>query len=254
MLTDLIGDKKVEVKKPDSDIKLGLGEDWCPFAVRYPKRMHTRGKYKKGYPYGAVVHFTAGRSGGLKKAIDTIEGGRENGFAYLCIADSGEIVQAHPISEWGSHAGVSAWKEKLLSRIIGSVSDELVGIEINNAGKVEKTDNNKFKTWFGTYLTKDEVRFVTEEKYGCPTGYYHKYTEAQEQTLVRFLLWLKANDPVGCFDFDLVLGHHEVSGKRGIGRWRKNDPGGALSMPMDKFRDLLKSEFKKIYGRDAVKP
>lgn len=204
---------------------------WYPRAHVPNMKMKEKGKYANGYPIGAVVHFTAGRSGGLRKALDSIEGGIKDGYTFLCIADSGEIVQANPLNTWGYHAGESAWKG-----ILGTVSDDLVGIEMNNAGKVESVGNGRFKTWFGTYLTADQVRYVTEKDYGCPTGYYHKYTPAQEKTLIEFLVWLKKNDPTGKFKIDYILGHHEVAGKLGIGKWRKNDPGGALSMTMAQLR------------------
>ena len=61
---------------------------WYPKAVIHEKSMKTKGEYAGGYPKGAVVHFTAGRSeGGLKKAKDTIDGGIKNGFAFLCIGN-----------------------------------------------------------------------------------------------------------------------------------------------------------------------
>jgi hypothetical protein len=55
-------------------------------------------------------------------------------------------------------------------------------------------------------------------------------------------MWLKNNNPK-IFDFDKVLGHHEVSGRVGLGYWRKIDPGGSLSMPMREYREYL----KKLY-------
>lgn len=213
----------------------GVPLEQIPFAHQHNKRMKTRGEYPLKYPKGAVVHFTAGRyEGGLKKAIDTIDGGIKNGFTFLCISNDGKVVQAHPISQHGYHAGESAWQ-----KLRGSVSDDLIGIEINNAGKLEKTSSGKYMTWFKTEVPEDQVRYVTEKMYACPTGHYHKYTEAQEEALIKTLLFLKENNPE-VFDFDFVLGHHEVAGKKGIGRWRKNDPGGALSMPMDMFRIKLK--------------
>jgi hypothetical protein len=86
-------------------------------------------------------------------------------------------------------------------------------------------------------VPEDQVRFVIEESYQCPTGYYHKYTPLQEGTLIRTLMWLYVN----CIDFKLeyVLGHHEVAGLKGVGYWRKNDPGGSLSMSMNVFRTFL---------------
>lgn len=238
LVTDLIGDRKpaapVEAPKPEVVIA-GQGLDWYPKAVRYPKRMRTRGKYAKGYPLGLLYHHTAGRDGAAK----TIEGGIAQGYAYLCTQEDGTIVQAHPISEFGYHGGESAWRIGV-SPLIGSVSDDLIGLEVNNAGLLTKTSDGRFKTWFNTYIPEDRVRYVTEKEWGCPTGYYHKFTEAQEKANFEFILWLKRNDPFGVFSFDHVLGHHEVAGKLGIGYFRKNDPGGSLSMPMPELRALLK--------------
>lgn len=226
------------------------GQEWYPKALRYALPMRTRGKYPKRYPEGSVLHHTAGRDGAAK----TIASGIRNGYAYLCCQKDGLIVQAHPISEWGYHGGESAWKIGV-KRLLGSVSDDLIGLEVNSAGLLSKIDG-KFYPWWAIdkagkvisasqEIKPENVRYVTEAEWGCPSGYYEKFTPQQEASIIDFYLFLKENDPVGCFDFDLILGHHEVSGKLGIGRWRKNDPGGCLSMPMPKLRELLKFEYKK---------
>lgn len=216
---------------------------WYPKAViRKDLLMKVRGIFKGGYPVGILVHFTAGHSGGLKKAIDSIIGGVKSGYLFACIADTGEFVQARDMSQWGYHAGESKWP--FSSLFSGSVSDETFGIEMNNAGKVtlikSGVDKGKFLTWFGKVLPASEVRYVTEKEYGCPTGYYHKYTPAQEKTLIEFCVWAIKNDPTGRLTYKTILGHHEVAGMLGIKRWRKNDPGGALSMNMDEFRAMIK--------------
>lgn len=228
--------KKQEVKIfLDEPNRQGDGESYYPKAVKHKKKMKQRGTYKGGYPKGAVVHFTAGRyEGGVEKAKDTIEGGIENGYTFLCIGNDGSVVQAHPVQYWGYHAGKSGWKG-----LTDTVSDELIGIEINNAGKVEKTKDGRYKTWFGTYLTADQVRYVTEKEYGCPTGYYHRFTQAQEIALIELLVWLKKNDDKGQFMIEYILAHHEVSGLRGLGYFRKNDCGGSLSMTMNELRALV---------------
>ncbi|WP_413581084.1 N-acetylmuramoyl-L-alanine amidase [Bdellovibrio sp. HCB288] len=218
------------------------GSDYYPKAVIYKNKMKTRGGYKEGYPLGAIVHFTAGHfSKGEENARAAIDDGIKNGYAYLCIGNDGKAVQAHPLKQWGYHAGESAWKG-----ILGAVSDDTVGIEMNCAGKVEKVGENRFKTWFGTYLTANEVRYVTQAEYGCPTGYYHKYSAAQEATLIEILVWLVTNDPTGKFKIDFILGHHEVAGMLGIGKWRKNDPGGSLSMTMPQLRKLVQDKVKAL--------
>lgn len=216
---------------------MGRGLNFYPKAFQPGLRMKTRGEYKGGYPRGAVVHYTAGRfRGGVGKAVDTIKGGIKNGFAFLCISYDGIVVQAHPVQQWGYHAGKSLWK-----RLFGSVSDDLIGIEMNCAGKLE-VKRGRYYSWYGEEIPAENVRIV-DKSYGCPAGAYHKYTPEQEAALVDLLLWLKKNDPTGRFDFDFVLGHHEVSGVKGIGVWRKTDPGGSLSMTMTDFREFLKQKY-----------
>lgn len=236
-----LGSLSIPKPAPPQSEKKGL--EWCPFAHKF-KSMKTRGLYANGYPKGAVVHFTAGRFGSIKEAYAAIDEGIKNGYAYDCIAYTSELVQARPVNRWGYHAGESAWKNVSVGKLVGAVSDDLIGIEINNAGKLTKMSDGTFKSWFGQKIPENEVRFVTEAEYGCPTGYYHKYSSEQEATLIKYLLWLKDNDPTEhTFSFNNVLGHHEVSGKRGIGYFRKNDPGGALSMTMDQLRSLLHEQY-----------
>lgn len=214
--------------------------DYPPFAKVLKVRMKTKGHYKSesGGPKGAVIHFTAGRDGAEK----TIQGGIGNGYAYWCIQRDGRLMCAHPYNQYGYHAGESAWKG-----LFGGVSDDLIGIEINAAGRVDPLPSGKFKTWYGETMGPDEVRY-TPGRANQLKGHYHKYTPEQEATLVETLLWLKERDPE-TFSLDLVLGHDEVAGPAGIGRWRKNDPGAALSMTMPEFREMLK---RRWAGRSLV--
>lgn len=207
-------------------------EKLIPWAVQSPARMKTRGKYQNGWPVGAVVHYTAGRDGAQK----TINGGIEKGYTYLCIQKDGALVQAHPVPEWGYHAGESKWPG-----LGSSVHSKLIGVEINCAGNLKKQKDGTFKTWFGTTVPADQVRYSAGTD-NQAKGYYEKYTPAQEATLVKLMLWLKAQNP-DVFSFDYVLGHDEVAGMKGLGRWRKTDPGASLSVTMSEFRDRLKAEY-----------
>lgn len=230
-----------------------------PFAIQYKNKMKEKGRYAGGEgPRGAVVHYTAGRfEDGVKDANRCIEGGINNGYTYLCIARTGEILQAHDVMKWGYHAGESAWRvplKRVSWRILGSVSDDLIGIEMNNAGLLKKVGDECFPWWAfkdGKYIQgtdpipEDQIRFISKEMaktWGCPSGCYHKYSPEQEKTLTRTLLWLYHNVPA--FKLEYVLGHHEVAGLLGIGRWRKCDPGGSLSMPMDSYREYLMWNYK----------
>lgn len=220
---------------------------WYPEAlVRTDLKRAAKGEYPKSYPHGAVVHFSAGHySKGVEDAINTIASSQ---YFFSCIGTDGKFVQVNPLNQWGYHAGESAWT--IAGEKRHGVSNFLVGIEITNPGRLE-LHNGKYYTYWDTQRTKpiepNDVRIIKKDTDNILAGAYLPYTKEQEETLIEFLLWAKANNP-SVFDFDYVLGHDEVAGPKGIGRWRKNDPGGALSMTMTEFRKLLKEEYTKRYA------
>lgn len=207
---------------------------WCPFATVL-EAMKGSGTYRKGYPEGAIVHWTSGWSrdgekgtSAKKRAEEAIKWGAKQGYAYFAIGEDGSIIQSLPLNRWGHHAGSSSWPS-----LGSSVSQYLVGIEVCNAGKLKKISDGVYESWFGARFNESEVRY--SKKVGnIAEGYYHKYSEAQEKALVQLLKWLKSNNP-SVFNFDLVLGHDEVAPAR------KTDPGASLSMTMPEFRAKLKS-------------
>lgn len=216
------------VSEPDSKAL------WCPFAETEFPEAKTKGSYKHGYPEGAIVHFTAGHHRSLASSIETQ---LKNKLCYFVIDADGNIAQNFPLDSWGYHAGKSKWPG-----LGNGVSDNLVGIEVQCGGKLEKK-GNKWQTWFGKTIPASERRQVQHSD-NQQAGTYHKYTQAQEKALEALLLWLKKNNPE-VFSLDLVLGHDEVSGPKGLGYYRKNDPGGSLSMTMSKYRDHLEQEYNK---------
>ena len=226
---------KPEAPKAEAPVEhiLPAKELWYPKAVIPKKKMNARSEYAKGYPEGAIVHFTAGRDKTEDDSISTYEWGLSEGYVFFVIGPTGVVYQGFPLSHGGSHAGESQWPG-----LGTSVSRKVVGIEVACAGKVDSNG----KSWFGVTYPKSELRYV-DESYGCPEGYYKKYTPEQEKALIELLVWLKKNNP-DVFQVDYILGHHEVAGKLGIGYWRKNDPGGALSMPMPALRELIRSKVK----------
>ena len=218
---------KQEPERPSVSTAVGQKLLLIPFAQQMKQQMKTRGTFRKGYPEGAIVHYTAGRWG-----TSALNDGLAQGYLYLLIDEKGVIYQSFPLNKWGYHAGVSSWPT-----LGNGVSQFLVGIEIACAGKVEPYQG-KFKSWFGALYTADQVRSAATKHDNIQAGSYQKYTEEQEQALIHLLLWLKQNNP-DVFSFDKVLGHDEVAPTR------KSDPGASLSCSMPEFRQKLKD----LYGK-----
>lgn len=195
---------------------------WHPLAQKLDP-MKSQGEYRKKYPEGLIVHFTAGHCETEQDMINSMNWGRSQNLSFMGIGPTGRIYQATPLDRWGSHAGSSSWPT-----LGSSVSQYLVGVEIASAGKVDSSG----KSWFGKTYAADRLRTVKKEA-NRQAGTYVKYTTEQEEALISLCLWLKANNPQ-VFDFDLVLGHDEVSPSR------KDDPGGSLSMTMPELRAELK--------------
>lgn len=221
--------------------QIGKKDLWYPKAIkRTDLKMKTNGNYRKGYPEGLVVHYTAGGN----NPIGTLQGGIGNGYMYMAMGEDGKIIQTNPLTQYGSHAGESAWVIDGVKQT--SVSRFFCGVEICNFGILTKK-NGKYYTYTNKEVPANQVRHIPKNNDNQAAGYYMKYTPEQEESVFELALWLKANNPT-VFSFDNVVGHDEVAGPKGIGRWRKTDPGGALSMTMSQFRDKLKSEYKKRYG------
>jgi hypothetical protein len=195
---------------------------WCPFAVRRKEKMTVRGKYRKGYPEGAVIHFTAGSS-----AEGSFQHGLKENFCFFVIHEDGTIWQSFPLDSWGYHAG-----ESFHPKLGKGVSRYLVGIEVSCAGGLTKAKDGSFESWFGRKVPSSQVRSFPKKTGNILAGHYAIFTAEQERSLKKLLQWLKNNNPE-VFTYDLVVGHDEVAPNR------KNDPGGALSMTMDEFRTAL---------------
>jgi len=221
---------------------------WVPWAKIKKDGLKPSGKYPKGYPEGLVVHFTAGNYRAKDNATGILEYGNSMGFGYMALDTDGSLHQWQSLADWDSHAGVSAWV--IDGTKVDGVSSRFVGVEICNPGRLEFHEGNYY-AWFD--ITKDksnkvisarnpikpkDCRIFRENKDNILAGIYLPYTKEQEAELIRLCLWLKQNNP-SVFSFNNVVGHDEVAGPKGIGYWRKNDPGGALSMTMSEFRKKL---------------
>lgn len=182
-------------------------------------RLKTFGNYKKDFPEGAIIHYTAGRQD--QSGIMAIQHAIESNFCYFFINESGMVYQQFDINRWGSHAGLS--KCPVTSR--SNVSKYYVGIEIACAGLL-----NKGKTWYNLKVPDHKVRTINNQQ-------FESFTPEQEDSLFDLSLWLCDNGA----NPDLFFGHNEVTS-------RKIDPGGSLSIPMGEFRTRLGEH---LHGRNS---
>lgn len=210
---------------------------WCPFAQIVKPEMKTNGKYVKGYPEGCVIHFTAGQDSTEEDALGSLEYGRKMGYAFFVIGPTGVIYQSHPLDSWGSHAG-----ESIYQNLGTSVSKKLVGIEVACAGTLENTPKG-LVSWFGKFYNPSDTREIPQDNANQCRGIYKKFTQSQEESLRNLIIWLKKNNPE-VFRLDYVLGHDSVSGRGALGRWRKVDPGGSLSMTIPEYQKKLIAEYR----------
>lgn len=201
-----------------------------------------RGTRPKQYPIGAIVHWTAGHRNGIKAGA---EFQKESGMSYFLINAEGDLGQGDPLDKWGYHAGASSYPG-----VSGTVSDDLVGFELQAAGELRK-NGEFFFPWWDEGQNKSSNRIPASEvvysarKGNISPGFYHAYTQEQMFTLRKSLCWLHLNYP-SVFQVKLIAGHDEVS------PGRKSDPGGALvdengnPITMSDFRDVISDDIRSI--------
>ena len=213
---------------------------WYPPADRQFS-MRVKGRYADGYPLGAVVHSTEGRSKkGDLDAKNTIEGtGIPNGHCYFCISSTGKVYQTFLLDNWGIHCG------KTYHPDLGfALDNKLVGIEVCCAGIVKKVADDKYTPDWSETFTEAEVRYRDKTENIQKAGHYHRFNAVQEKALFDLLIWLKTNNP-DVFKLEHVFGHDEIATNAPQGQpgdttlGRKQDPGGSLSVFMKDFRAQL---------------
>lgn len=99
----------------------------------------------------------------------------------------GDIVQAFASKHWAYHLGIKQAVFTAQQIPYKSLDKTSIGIEVCNWGQLSYS-NGKYVTYVGTIVPESEV-FVYETPY---RGYkfYHKYTQAQINSLKELLLYL----------------------------------------------------------------
>jgi N-acetylmuramoyl-L-alanine amidase len=168
-------------------------------------------------PLYLIMHYTAGRSS--KSSVEWFLNNEANASAHIVIGRSGDVTQLQPFNKMCWHAGVSRWGE-----LIG-LNHHSIGIELDNAGILKKTEDGSWKSWFGSAYPATEVLVAKHRLGGEPCG-WHTYTEKQIE--IAIAIGQALHDQYRFLD---ILGHDDIS-------WpRKTDPGPAF--PLDSFRSRI---------------
>jgi N-acetylmuramoyl-L-alanine amidase len=170
-----------------------------------------------------IIHYTAGSS--AKSSISSLSDPSVQASAHIVVGRDGIITQIVPFNIVAWHAGASQYGGRV------GFNQFSIGIEIDNAGLLEKR-GDKYYAWFGrAYEEKDVVAGIHRNE--KTIRYWHAYTEKQIEVVEQLCRAL-----IKTYNLKYILGHEEISPVR------KVDPGPAF--PLDKLRD-------KIFGgnRDA---
>lgn len=176
----------------------------------------TSGKCAPGLPDTIVIHYTAGPD--AESAIHTFMDPDVEASAHILIDEDGHIIQLIPFNKVAWHAGKSSWLDR------NGLNSYSIGIEIVNAGRLEKSGNT-WRSWFGKTYPDEQVVEAIHRNESVPCG-WHRFTEEQITTTFQVCKHLMKN-----YNIRYILGHEEIS------PGRKCDPGPAF--PLDKLRERL---------------
>lgn len=170
----------------------------------------TKNKGAAIQPRYLILHYTAGLT--ASGAISWFKNPESQASAHLVIDRNGAVTQMVPFNRKAWHAGNSSWNE-----LVG-LNGHSIGIEIVNAGKLNRTAAGKWRNWAGNEIPEEQVVLATHKHETREAG-WHAYTEAQLNTVAEIGTTLHRH-----FGFLDVLGHDDVSPRR------KVDPGPAFPM------------------------
>lgn len=185
-------------------------------AINYAESPNQGGEFKPGNLDTIIIHFTAGAS--RESSVRSLSKEKYKVSAHLVLGRDGKTTQLMPFTTIAWHAGESKYGDRT------NFNNYAIGIEIDNAGRLEKEDG-KYVSWFGRIYPENEV-FSGVHRNETESTYWHSYTDEQIKTC-------KAICELLCNEYDIkhILGHEEIS------PGRKIDPGPAF--PLDEFRNEL---------------
>ena len=177
------------------------------------------GAFTGDLPDTIVIHYTAGAS--LESSVSWLTDPKAGVSAHLVIGKSGNLVQLAPFNIKTWHAGKSSWKGR------SSLNNYSIGIELDNAGILEKREDGYYtafnKKMDNTSVVLARHRLDTIEKA------WETFTKAQIEAVTEVCLILKET-----YNIREVVGHDDIAPTR------KRDPGPAF--PMQDLKHRLQLE------------
>jgi N-acetylmuramoyl-L-alanine amidase len=163
-----------------------------------------------------IIHYTAGAS--AESSVATLTNPDVKASAHVVVGRDGAITQVVAFDTVAWHAGASQYGTRT------GFNKYSIGIEIDNAGLLEKK-GDKYYSWFGRAYEEEDVVCAVHRNEKIPR-YWHMYTEKQIQVVDELCRVLASR-----YNLKYILGHEEIS------PIRKIDPGPAF--PLDKLREQI---------------
>ncbi|CAB4127168.1 N-acetylmuramoyl-L-alanine amidase domain [uncultured Caudovirales phage] len=162
---------------------------------------------EKQFKNQIVIHHTAGSG----KASNVIHGWDFNaervGTSYV-IDVSGEVVKAFEPEYWAYHLGLKSISNSQLNK-------NSIGIEICNWGQLVKKSDGKYYNYVNGVVPESEVVQIPKFR---GFEYYHKYNDAQIESLRKLLLELATKFAIPLdYNSDMWdISQNALAGKKGI--------------------------------------
>lgn len=197
--------------------------------VKYQESPNFGGSMSSGMPDAIVLHYTAGSS--AESSVRTLCNPRTKASAHLVVGRDKSITQLVPFNIMSWHAGNSSYQGRV------GFNKYSIGIEIDNAGQLNKTVGGCV-AWFGKVYPETEVVEATHRNQSKPT-FWHRYTEDQI-----YLVSEICEELIEAYGITSILGHEEIAPQR------KTDPGPAF--PLDKIREHLLARDRSEEGPEVI--
>lgn len=165
-------------------------------------------------PSYVVMHYTATPS--VSSAVGWLTDRRARASAHLVIGRDGEAVQLVPFNRVAWHAGRSRYDG------LSGLNLHSIGIELENAGRLEETAAGGWRAWFGREYDEAEIMVAPHRSAPADLAGWPLYPEAQIMAAAEIVSLL-----AGRYAIREVIGHDDCA------PGRKVDPGPAF--PLSSF-------------------